>query len=40
MARKTFAILLRHMSEWGEVEQMRLITGKAIAFVRFKLRCS
>ena len=37
---KTFAILLRHMSEWGEVEQMRLITGKAIAFVRFKLRCS
>ena len=37
-ATATFQTLLRQMSEWGEVEQLRLIPNKAIAFVRYKLR--
>ena len=37
-AEQTHKSLLRHMSEWGEVEQLRIIPSKAIAFVTFKHR--
>lgn len=37
---EAFKTLLRHLSEWGEVEQLRLIPNKAIAFVTYKMRSS
>lgn len=35
---EAFSTLLRHLSEWGDVEQLRMIPNKAIAFVTYKLR--
>jgi len=35
---RVYQVLLRHLSEWGEVEQCRVIPSKAIAFVTYKLR--
>ncbi|KAI8615138.1 hypothetical protein BC830DRAFT_323661 [Chytriomyces sp. MP71] len=33
-------ILYRHFIEWGEIEYLRLLKGKGVAFIRFKSRVS
>ncbi len=33
-------IVAKHFSEWGEIEHIRMLTGRGIAFVRFRHRCS
>ncbi|KAJ3156840.1 Pre-mRNA-splicing factor, partial [Irineochytrium annulatum] len=30
----------RHFIEWGEIEYLRVLTGKGVAFVRFKVRAA
>ncbi|EDO32730.1 predicted protein, partial [Nematostella vectensis] len=34
------SIVYKHFSEWGEIENMRLLEHKGVAFVRYKLRGS
>ncbi|KAI9328764.1 hypothetical protein DFJ73DRAFT_648834, partial [Zopfochytrium polystomum] len=33
-------VLYKHFIEWGEIEYIRLLTGKGVAFVRYKTRIS
>jgi hypothetical protein len=33
-------IVTRHFSEWGQVENVKILTGKGMGFVRFKYRFS
>eukprot|EP00743_Colponemidia_sp_Colp-15_P005953 GILK01006399.1.p1 GENE.GILK01006399.1~~GILK01006399.1.p1 ORF type:complete len:451 (-),score=67.19 GILK01006399.1:169-1491(-) len=37
---KVYQSLHRHFSEWGEIDNIRVIPRKAIAFVRYKIRVS